>query len=297
MAAQKTLLSRLEALGHWFFYITLRFFGVKGGNLLLVPVIFSYVACSRKIHRTVRPYLQKRFPGSSAFAYFCHTYRNLYSFGKVLVERGWLGKDSSATLEGETIGYDEIIREIDKGRGLVLLIAHMGNWQSALAHLGRLPVTVNALMQYDQEAVAKHYFDLGRSKRPFEIIDADGDFGGMVDSLAALNRGEVVTIMGDRYIKGPATQVEFLGEKTRMPDSAYSLAASAGAPVAVVFAAQTGVGRYQLKMWDLFYPQFESRDERGKMLLECTSRFSKAMESYLLLYPYQWYNFFNFWKQ
>jgi len=259
-------------------------------------VVFSYVLCSRNIRRTVRPYLKRRFPEDSACKCFFHAYSNVLSFGKVLVERGWLGTIKGARLLGETHGYEKIIQEIDKGKGLVLLTAHMGNWQSALAHLGNLPVPVNVLMQYDREAVAKHYFDLNPNKRPFQIIDAEGGFGGMVDSLAALNRGEIVTIMGDRYIKGSSTVVPFLGSKTRLPDSAYMLAASAGAPVAIVFAAQTKSGRYHLKIWDVFYPEYKSRDERGQMLVDCAARFSSAMERYLKCYPYQWYNFYNFWK-
>ena len=297
MAEQKTTLRRLEVIGHWFFYVTLRFFGQRGAHVLLVPVVLSYVLCSSKVHRTVRPYLKRRFPGESGFRYFRHTYSNVFSFGKVLVERGWLGTKKSASLEGETQGYEQIVKEINKGKGLVLLTAHMGNWQSALAHLGNLPVPVNALMQYDKDAVSKHYFDLNRTERPFQIIDAEGGFGGMVDSLSALNRGEIVTIMGDRYVKGSSTSVAFLETKTRIPDSAYMLAASAGAPVAIVFAAQTDTGRYQLKVWDIFNPEYKSRDERGQMLVECAGKFSNAMEKYLKLHPYQWYNFFNFWKQ
>ena len=297
MAEQSQILKRLEAIGHWFLYVTLRLFGLWGGNLLLIPVVFFYVVCSAKIRRTVRPYLEQRFPGASSVQYFRHTFLNVLSFGKVLVERGWLGTVQGATLEGETEGYDEIVAEIGKGKGVVLLTAHMGNWQTALANLGDMPVTVNALMQYDRQAVAKHYFDLKRTERPFQIIDAEGAFGGMVDALAALNRGEVVTIMGDRFIKGSSTSVPFLGSETRLPDSAYMLAASAGAPVAIIFAAQSDTGRYQLKLWDLFYPEFQSRDQRGQMLVDCTTRFSIALEEYLKLTPYQWYNFYNFWKQ
>lgn len=297
MADQGTLLKRLEALGHWFFYVVLRLFGLRGGKILLVPVVICYVLCSFKIRKTVRPYLKHRFPEGSELDFFRYTFFNVLSFGKVLVERGWLGTVQGATLTGETEGYEVLLEEIDKGKGLVLLTAHMGNWQSALAHLGEIPVTVNALMQYDQDAVAKHYFDLKRAERPFQIIDAEGDFGGMVDALAALGRGEVVTIMGDRYIKGSATSVPFLGSDARFPDSAYMLAASAGAPVAIVFAAQQQVGHYQLKLWDLFYPEFMSRDERGQMLVDCTAKFSSALEEYLKLHPYQWYNFYNFWKQ
>ena len=297
MAEQAIIIKKLEALGHWFFYVTLRLFGQKGAHILLVPVVLSYVFCSPKIHRAVRPYLKRRFPGESALRYFRHTFLLVFSFGKVLVERGWLGTIKGASLSGDTEGYAQIIEEINKGKGLVLLTAHMGNWQSALAHLGNLPVPVNALMQYNREAVSKHYFDLNPTKRPFQIIDAEGGFGGMVDALAALNRGEVVTIMGDRYVRGSSTSTTFLEATTRLPDSAYMLAASAGAPVAIVFAAQTGVGRYQLKVWDVFYPEYKSRDERGQMLVECVGKLSSAMEKYVKLYPYQWYNFFNFWKQ
>lgn len=297
MDERKGILRKLEAVGHWFFYVTLRLFGQKGAHILLVPVVLSYVLCSRKIHRTVRPYIMHRFPGASVYKKFFHTFCIILSFGKVLVERGWLGTIKDARLEGETDGYERIIEEIAKGKGLVLLTAHMGNWQSALAHLGNLPVPVNALMQYDRNAVAKHYFDLNPTRRPFQIIDAEGGFGGMVDSLAALNRGEIVTIMGDRFVKGSSTVVDFLGSKTRLPDSAYMLAASAGAPVAIVFAAQTEAGGYTLKVWDIFYPEYKSRDERGEMLVDCAAKFSSAMEKYLSIYPYQWYNFFNFWKQ
>ena len=297
MVQRSRLVQRLEALGHWFFYITLRFFGLKGANLLLVPAVFCYVVFSAKMRRTVRPYLERRFPEENRTQYFFHTFYNVLSFGKVLVERGWLGTVPGATLKGEARGYTELIDTIQKGRGMVLLIAHMGNWQSALVHLGELPVTVNALMQYDQEAVAKHYFDLQKAERPFEIIDADGDFGGMVEALTALNRGEVVTIMGDRFVKGSSTPASFLGSEVRFPDSAYMLAASAGAPVAVVFAAQEEPGQYTLQLWDLFYPEYTSRDERGQMLMDCTMRFARALEKYVKLYPYQWYNFYNFWKQ
>ncbi|PHR30236.1 MAG: lipid A biosynthesis acyltransferase [Desulfotalea sp.] len=297
MVGKNKYLQQLEALGHWFFYVTLHLFGQRGAHILLVPVVLSYVLWSRKIRRTVQPYLKRRFPKASVIGYFRHTFLTVFSFGRVLVERGWLGTVKDACLSGTIEGYEQITAEIAKGKGLVLLTAHMGNWQSALANLGDLPVPVNALMLYDKKAVAKHYFDLNRSKKSFQIIDAEGGFGGMVDSLAALNRGEVVTIMGDRFIKGSSTTVDFLGSEIKLPDSAYMLAASAGAPVAIVFAAQTGGGSYQLKVWDIFYPEYKSRDERGQMLMGCAEKFSSAMEEYLVLYPYQWYNFHNFWKK
>ncbi len=296
MAKKRGLLRSLENLGHWFFYVVLKIFGHMGGIVLLGPVICSYVLFSRKIHRRVGPYLRRRFPNENQCQYWFRALRNLFSFGHVLVDRGWLGVRKKVRLEGEFTGYDTLRDLIKEGKGLVLLTAHVGNWQSALAHLGELPVTVHALMQYDQQAAAKHYFDLS-GERPFEIINVDEKFGGMVDALTALGRGEVVTIMGDRYIKGTSSMVPFLGDEVKVPNGAYMLAASAGSPVAVVLAAKTGRSSYQLKVWDVFTPSFKSRDERAAMLDECASKYMRAIEEYLKIYPYQWYNFYNFWKQ
>ncbi len=292
-----SLINRLERLGHWFFYITLRLFGHKAAVILLWGVIFVYVVFSRKIHQTTRHYLSRRFIEQSRIVRWIHTFKNVFSFGQVLVERGWLGLSQNDRLSGKFEGHVRFMELIKEGNGLILLTGHVGNWQSALAHLGDLPVKVNALMQYDQSAAAKHYFDLKRGGRSFEIIDVNSEFGGMIDAMAALNRGEIVTIMGDRLVKGSSSEIDFLGESVKVPDSAYLLAASANAPVAVVFAAKTGLQSYHLKVWDYFYPKYNSRAERREMMKECSARYFKALEEYLKKYPYQWYNFYDFWKQ
>ncbi len=288
---------RLEAIGHWFFYVTIRFFGLRGGELLLGPVIFVYLLFSRKIHMTVRHYLSRRFPNIAEWKYWLYAYKNIYSFGHVLVDRGWLGIKRNARFECDLVGYNSLVELINRKKGVVLLTAHVGNWQSAISHLGGLPVKVHALMQYDQQAAAKHYFDIKGGERLFEIIDAEGPFGGMIDAAGALQRGEVVTIMGDRFIKGSSSKVVFLGESVRVPDAAYMLAATAGAPVAVILAAKTGSKTYQLKVWNHFYPRYKNRHERGEMLRQCAGKYMETVEDYLKEYPFQWYNFFNFWKQ
>ncbi len=293
----RTLAQRLEALGHGFFYLALFLAGQLGGYILLVPVMFVYVLCSRSIQARMAPYLHRRFPEQGRWQRSVAGYYNLLAFGQILVDRGWLGVKPKASMNGTTIGYEKLEELLAKGKGVVLITAHVGNWQTALAHLGKLSKPVHALMRYDQDAAAKHYFDVGEKKRPFAIIDAEGAFGGMVDAAAALARGEVVTIMGDRYIKGSFSTVDFFGDAVRLPDSAYVLASCSQAPVVIMLSAKTGRRSYELKIWDVLYPEYQSRDERAAMIKGCAQRFAHTLEKYLRIYPYQWYNFFNFWKQ
>ncbi|MBU0483420.1 MAG: lysophospholipid acyltransferase family protein [Proteobacteria bacterium] len=272
-------------------------FGQAGAYLLLMPVIFSYLIFSRKIHRNVAYYMKRRFPAHGVLRLWFDTYQLVYSFGQVLVDRGWLGLCRGARLNGELVGQDELLALIAKGRGLVLLTAHVGNWQTALSHICGFKVPVNSLMHYEQEAVAKHYFDLRRESVPFKIIKSNGFMGGMIESTAALQRGEVVTIMGDRYAGGPYAEVTFLGGKVRLPAAAYSLAAATGAPVAILLAAKTRRRDYIMKVWDIFYPEPCDRNHRQEHLSRWTGRFAQSLERYLGEYPYQWYNFFDFWSQ
>jgi len=85
MARGDSWQDRLESLGHWFFYVTMRFFGQAGGYVLLVPVIFCYVLCSRAIHRITYPYLSRRFPDHGCFRRLVDTFKNLLAFGQVLL--------------------------------------------------------------------------------------------------------------------------------------------------------------------------------------------------------------------
>ncbi|NTV15361.1 MAG: lysophospholipid acyltransferase family protein [Desulfobulbaceae bacterium] len=289
--------ARLEALGHAIFYGMLLVAGQTGAYLLLWPVITVYVLGSRKIHRLTGPYLRRRFPDHGRLARWRDTHRIMLSFGRVLVDRAWLGLRPQAALQGSLEGQDELLALAGEGRGLVLLTAHVGNWQSAMAHLTGFQVPINSLMHYQEEAVAKHYFDLRRKVMPCKIIKSDSFMGGLVEATAALQRGEVVTIMGDRYAGGPFTEVELLGAKVRLPAAAYSLAAATGSPVAVLLAAKTGRRQYCLKLWEVFRPEPSDRENRRRDMAKWAQRFAGALEGYLREYPYQWYNFFDFWSQ
>jgi len=294
---RRTPLRFLEALGHNIFYLTLLLFGQGGAYLLLKPVIATYLAFSRKIHRNTAFYLKRRFPEHGPVRLWLDTFRLVHSFGQVLVDRGWLGLRGKARLEGDLLGAERLRELVAGGKGLVLLTAHVGNWQTALSHIRGLEVPINSLMHYEEEAVAKHYFDLRSGEAPFKIIKSDGFMGGMIESTAALQRGEVVTIMGDRYEGGPYAEVEFLGGKARLPTAAYSLAAATGAPVAILLAAKTGRRTYTINVWDDFYPAMGERNERRRDLSLWAERFAGSLEGYLAEHPYQWYNFFDLWSQ
>ena len=287
---------RLEALGHGIFYLFILAGGQRLAYLMLFPVVMVYVIASRRIHRRCAPYLRRRFPEAGRLARFFHAYRLVLSFARVLVDRAWLGLRRNAALEGELAGAADLVRALEEGRGLVLVTAHVGNWQTAFSGVDRLcpGVRINSLMHYAGEEAARHFFGLKGSPPPFNIIRNDGFMGGMVEATAALSRGEVVMVMADRWVGGPAVETGFLGDAARFPVSPYALAVATGAPVAVLFAAKTGMRSCSLRVYDLFRPE-RGRGRGADRFAAAAARFARALERYLGRHPYQWYNFFDFW--
>ena len=293
---QPPVLRWLEQLGHGFFYLTLRIAGQRGAYLLLAFVVMVYVIFSRKIRQTVRPYLERRFGEQSRWSRWCHTFKLVHAFGCVLVDRAWLGLSKKARLRGNAIDIDLLLEAVEKKRGLVLVSAHVGNWQTALTQLCDLPCPVNLLMKYDVDAVSKHVFDLKRGKKTLKIINVNSFMGGAVEASLALQKGEIVVAMGDR-LAGKGLEENFLGAAASFPLEPYALAASVGCPLGVFFTAKTGRKSYVLKVWKLFEPHYRSRDTRASDLQKAVRSYVDSLEEYLSEYPYQWYNFFDFWQE
>ncbi|PLX50960.1 MAG: lipid A biosynthesis acyltransferase [Desulfobulbaceae bacterium] len=293
--ALQILKNKGEHLGHLFFYGLILVGGQRAAYLFLYLLILVYAAVSRTPHRQLHPYLSRRFPGQTPWQRWWAVYHILIGMGKMLIDRSWLGLKPRARLHGTFAGLDTLLDIVNSGRGAVILLAHVGTWQTAMAHLASLPCSVYIMMAHDTTAVSKHFFELGR-KRDFNIIDVNGFMGGMIEAVNALNQGDVVLIMGDRAAGGPTVETAFLGSAIRLPVAAYSLAANTGSPVLIAFSAKHDRTHQVLKVWDILQPDYGHGDKQEE-LARCAARYSRALEKYVREYPYQWYNFFDIWEQ
>ena len=117
-----------------------------------------------------------------------------------------------------------------------------------LPALSLLKTPVNLLIQREEGDIDPRYFELRGEACPFRIIDPREYLGGAIEMASALQRGEVLCIMGDRVF-GEArgvVPIEFLGAPAPFPTGPYKIAAATGAPIAVLFSVETGPATYQM---------------------------------------------------
>jgi predicted LPLAT superfamily acyltransferase len=134
-----------------------------------------------------------------------------------------------------------------------------------------------------------------QSKARFRLVALTGAATDAIPLVAAMRRGEVVAMMGDRPYGTASARIPFLGAPASFPTGAYVMAAIAGAPLVHVFSVREAGGHYRFTGFPVQRPQMPARDERGGYLRECATRFARDLEPIVKRNPLQWYNFYPFW--
>lgn len=283
--------------GHNIFYALMHLGGKRLGYFALHWVVLYYVLCRPSIRRRSDAYLARRFPGQSPVMRYVNCYRMFLELGRVLVDRAILGIMGPDKMDFTIHGRQELLDLVQKGRGFIMLMSHVGCWQVAVSALNFLKVPVNLLLEQEQGNIDRHYFEYAGVTCPIKIIDPGSYLGGTLHMLDALKKGEVVCMMGDRVFGSERSclQTNFLGADAPFPFSAFKIGSASGAPVVVFFTYKTGYDSYALKVSKIIHiPKNLGRS--AESYRQYVSEFVHELEQYTRKYPYQFFNFYNMWQ-
>jgi predicted LPLAT superfamily acyltransferase len=281
---------------HRFFYGLIRLGGRRAAYAMLAVVVFYYMLFRADQRRKSEFYLRRRFPGAKGARLWLHSYRMSLALGKSLIDRAVVGILGPSSTRVTLSGKEELLSLLAEGRGLILITAHVGSWQTAMAALDFLNQPVSLLMQREAGDIDRHYFEHGGRECPFRIIDPSGALGGALEMLQVLKSGQILSVMGDRMFGSDrnAVNVEFLGAPVPFPFSAYKLASATGAPIGVLLSAKTGLDSYELRLARVIRVPAGLR--RGnEAFVPYVRQFAETLEEYAQQYPYQFFNFYDMW--
>jgi lauroyl/myristoyl acyltransferase len=154
--------------------------------------------------------------------------------------RRWAAAGLLAGRDGDA----HVAAVLARGTGFVLLTAHLGNWELA----GRTLVErgsgrpVHIVMAPEVDAGVERMMRGERDAMRFVTLRAPAD---AVPLVAALRRGEIVGMQGDRALghRGDVG-VEFFGATARFPLGPFLLARAAGVPVLPAYCVLGADRRY-----------------------------------------------------
>jgi predicted LPLAT superfamily acyltransferase len=287
---------RGNRLGFWFFRTAVRFCGLGGAYGLLYFVCLYYLLLDRAVVAASLAYVVRRFPEHGRVRRLFDVYLLLVSQGKSLIDRYTMAAGYDG-IEMELQGFEQVKALIEPGeKGLILLTAHVGNWQAAMTALKGFGTSVHLMMRPEDNAAVKQALNIDGEDETVKVIYTDESLGGVIEALKAINRGELVSIMGDRTYSFSADEARFLGGIVRFPFGAFTLAAAAQCPVVVLLSAKVGAKKYLVDITHIIPPPAGGRGKRAKEMRGTLQAFADILEEYVERYPYQWFVFRDIWK-
>ncbi|MBW3594673.1 MAG: phosphatidylinositol mannoside acyltransferase [Actinobacteria bacterium] len=192
------------------------------------------------------------------------------------------------------IGADNIDAALAQGRGVIVVVGHLGNWDAAGAWVG---ARGNRLVTVAEVLRPRRMFDFFRDHRArlgMTIFPAEK---GATERLAeAVESGAVVAILGDRDLKGTGPEVTFFGERVTFPAGPASVLFRTKAPllVAGVYGVRLDDGRYG---WEahISEPLDVPTERSEEAIVQVTQTVATEMEALVARRPEEWHVMQPFW--
>ena len=264
------------------------------GRLFLYPIVCYFILFSSTTTFS-RQYLKRSLGKTASLA---DVFRHYYSFANMLLDRVYLlsGKVQSfdITLHGEDI-LDELIK---KNRGIILLGSHLGNFDLLrIISKKNSKIKVKALMNNNKQQKINQVFEKLNPSLKDEVINI-GQPESMILIKEFVQEGNLVGILSDRVEDEKRTiACDFLGQPALFPTGPLIVASLIKAPVILCFGLHRGKNQY-----DVYFHHFSDeiilpRESRQQQLRIYIKKYSHILEKHCRETPYNWYNFYDFWKE
>lgn len=263
---------------------------------LLLFVSFFYAAANPALRAIIRNFRKHLGLATAPIHYVLH----FFSFGMNLIDGLAFLRLGAGRYRFTCIGEERLTEALSLGKGLILLSAHVGNWEIAGNLLfDHLNTKVNLVMfDNEREAIKRVYGDAMVNRRIQVISLSQDSLQIMIQVKQALGNNEVVCFLGDRILpEQPYEEIAFFDGIARFPRGPFAVAAATEAPIVPVFTLRGGPLHYVHRAEELISLEGVSRKERPRKIRQAMERYVRTLQETVRRHPFQWYNYFPFWNE
>jgi predicted LPLAT superfamily acyltransferase len=224
-------------------------------------------------------------------------FRQILSFATTIHDRVYLINEQfqlfNITLEGE----DVVREQSQSGRGALLMGAHMGSFE-VMHSLGRRRRGLEVAMAMYEENARKINATLA-AINPHLVADivSLGRIDAMLHIAERLDRGAFVGVLGDRTLGNePVQAVNLLGERAYLPTGPMRAAAILRCPVFFMAGLYRGKNNYHVVFERVADFSATPAGLRSIAVRSAIERYAAVLDHYCRSDPYNWFNFYDFWR-
>lgn len=284
-----------SALGNLIFIKIIETYGPFAAYALLGLVAWHYAIFN---HAGIRAL--KKFRKNAGFKHtnIFHLFRHFYSFGMVLIDKVTFSIKKNPPFKFTFINENIISEALAQGKGVILLSAHIGNWEIIGNLLSdRLSAHTYAVLLDNDKQEIKEVFKSVTENRRFTTITMTGNILDVIIPIkAALANNGIVCFLADRFISSSKVKIRFFGEETSFPTGPFEIAAITGTPILPVFSIKDSLTHFTTKAYRPIAFENVTKENRREYIRQAMEIFIATLEDVAKKHPYHWFNFYDVWE-
>ncbi|HDY86577.1 MAG TPA: hypothetical protein ENH82_00495 [bacterium] len=245
---------------------------------------FFYKSAAKKIIEK----LSLVFPGSSRTELSQKARRIFRNYAEYLIDYGRFSDLDKETLLEKIVHFDgeeNLINALNMHKGVILLTAHLGNWELGGIFFSAYGLKVNVITLPDDDTEIDSSRSRYREHYGINTITVGGSPFSTISIVNALNDNELVAMLIDRYSNDKdSVSLDFFNKPALFPKGPFVLSRITGAPIIVAFVVKEK-GEYKGIVNEPFIVESESRE------VDSVKKVVRVFEEYIVQYSDQWYDF------
>jgi predicted LPLAT superfamily acyltransferase len=274
-------------------FLSLRL-GRSLGRLFLYLIAGYFFLFAPKARQWMRDYLRRAL-GREPHAR--DRFRLIMSFATSIHDRIYLLAERYQLFDVSLQGEPLMEAVVAGGGGAILMGAHMGSFE-VLRWIGeqRSGLGLAMTMYEDNARKVNAMLSALAPRNPPEII-AVGSIDSMLRIRARLDQGALVGMLADRSFGDEGVlPVTFLGATAYLPTGPMRAAAMLRRRVIFMLGLYRGGNRYHVVFEPLADFSATPGGQRQAAIEAAVTRYAALLEQYCRSDPYNWFNFFDFWR-
>ncbi len=285
--------TRGGTMGYQIFIFIIRYLGVRAAYAFTWVVIPYFIPFAPQATASTWRYA-RRILGYGRWRSLGLLLRNYYRVAQITIDRLALRYGMKDRYRFVFEGYDEFLEVLNSGEGVVMMGAHVGNWELGTPFFDHYGKKINIVMYDAEHQRIKQMLQKSALQSEFKIIPVNADNLTHVFRITeALSNREYVCFQGDRYVNTEKVSVcDFMGHPARFPSGPFLLASRLKTPVVFYFALREPGYCYRFH-FTLLHPDRAPQGVSPEQYV--LHQYVQTLEQVVRRYPEQWFNYYRFW--
>ncbi len=280
--------------------------GRKLTSFLLYPIIAYFYLANREKRKVSKQYLSnlKNHVAKTGrqIAFSQHaSFEHFLSFGHMALDKLSVWNNNITLDQIDFPNKDLYLDQIAQKKGGVVFTAHLGNIEIARS-LSRYEsgIKINAIVFNEHAKNINALLEKVNPDFKMNMIEVNTiDIQLAIELKERVDAGEFIVIVCDRTSTGQperCIKANFLGKEAYFPQGPFILAGLLQCPTYFMLCLKQETNNFKIIFQEFARSVNIARESRVKQLEYYAQQYAQLLEKYCEQYPFQWFNFFDFWK-